>query len=158
MEETENPIDVRPFDSFEEALKIASILNDCNVTWAFVGGIAVAVHGYIRATEDVDVVILLTDLKKIDSALKKEGYIINEEPIKFNDGFELFRRVLIRGSFYFVLDLLISPEQDGIFEGCLFSKFQNKDVRVISKSKLLQMKRSAGRPKDILDIDALTKG
>jgi hypothetical protein len=151
------PSNIEPFDSFEEALNIATILNECKAQWAFAGGIAVAVHGHIRATENVDVVILASDLEIIDQSLEKAGFIINSQPMTFNDGFLLYRRVLIRESFYFVLDLLIAPEGYNIFEDCLKSVFMGKDVKVISRHNLLRMKKSAGRPKDLQDIEALSK-
>jgi hypothetical protein len=158
LEDNKHSKKVEPFDSFEEALNIAQILNECKANWAFVGGIAVAVHGFIRATEDVDVVIAANDLEAIDHALKKSGYIINPEPLQFSDGFILHRRVLIRASFYFILDLLISPDQESIFENCLETTLMEKSVKVISKENLLKMKKSAGRVKDLLDIEALSGG
>lgn len=64
----------------------------------------------------------------------------------------------MRNLFYFVLDLLIVPENYNIFEDCIKSIFMGKDVKVISRANLLRMKKSAGRPKDLQDIEALTKG
>ena len=41
----------------EEAVNLAKTLDRSNIKWAFIGGVAVGIHGYIRATEDIDIII-----------------------------------------------------------------------------------------------------
>lgn len=146
------------FDSFSEALEIARMLNYTKTSWAFCGGIAVAVHGFIRATEDVDIIILAEELNVIDKELEKKGWIINKQPLAFKDGSQCFRRVKIQGSEHFILDLMIAPPGENYLEGKSEALFAGEKVYVISKEKLIKMKRKANRDKDIMDIEALTKG
>ena len=95
---------------FEEALNISRILSESNIRWTFAGGIAVGIHGYIRATEVIDIVIDKNDLRELDQKLEHAGFIINQEPIQFKDGFTAFRRMKIVGKDYMVLDILIPPD------------------------------------------------
>lgn len=81
------------FNILEEATKIADLFKQKNIEWAFVGGIAVGIHGYIRATDDMDIIIHEKDLPDIDGLLTQEGYLINESPISFSDGYRCFRRL-----------------------------------------------------------------
>ena len=43
-----------------------------------------------------------------------------------------------------------------LFKGLAIENLMGEKVNVISKTNLLKMKRSAGRPKDMLDIEALS--
>jgi hypothetical protein len=40
----------------EAGLKLAEIANRNDIAWAFAGGIAMHIYGYVRATTDVDVI------------------------------------------------------------------------------------------------------
>ena len=63
-------------------MKLASLeaiikaLNDGNVRYLVAGGLAVSAHGYIRATQDVDLVLALEpdNILRAFGALAKQGY------------------------------------------------------------------------------------
>jgi hypothetical protein len=54
--------------------RIAKHLNDLGIAYAVVGGLALNAHGYRRFTEDVDVLVTLSDLKRIHQELEGRGY------------------------------------------------------------------------------------
>jgi len=146
-------------DLLTEALAISTLLDESGLRWMFVGGVAVGIHGYIRATEDIDIVIDEEDLQKIDPILGKNGFIINEAPIKFDDGFTLHRRVKISGDEYFVVDLLVPPEEKkDMLSHRIEGTVAGSRVYVASKEDLIQMKRGANRLQDKVDISELEKG
>lgn len=144
-------------DILNEAMSLAKLLGSSDIEWAFVGGVAVGIHGFVRATEDIDIVVNPKDLEKLDGLLKRNGFIINKKPIQFSDGFKLYRRIKVFGKDFFMLDVMIPPDdfqkmlldrQEGLIAGV--------KVYVVSKAELIRMKKGAGRAKDQMDIAALT--
>lgn len=51
-----------------------SILHANGVQYALIGGLALALHKVIRATQDVDLLVDAADADKADQALKQHGY------------------------------------------------------------------------------------
>ncbi len=51
-----------------------AILHSIGAPYALIGGLALALHKVIRATQDVDLLVDATDGDKIDAALKEHGY------------------------------------------------------------------------------------
>ena len=144
-------------DILKEASKIAEELNTAHIEWAFVGGIAVGIYGFVRATEDIDIIIKESDLIEIDKILEKNGFLINESPNIFLDGFKCFRRLKFdQDNSFFMLDILVHSE---LSEKYLKNKIEGKistiKSYVISKNDLIAMKQKANRPKDHIDIESL---
>ena len=55
--------------------KITARLVNLDVPYALVGGMALSAHGYIRTTDDVDLLVTPEDLKIIHEALDGLGYV-----------------------------------------------------------------------------------
>lgn len=145
-------------DILREAVTLGKLLGQLDITWAFIGGVAVGIHGYIRATEDIDIILNISDLDKLDTILKDQGYIIHKDSINFEDGFRLFRRVKIIGEEYFVLDALVPPEEfNFLFENRFEGLLDETKIFVISKENLLWLKKHTGRKIDLADAEALEK-
>jgi predicted nucleotidyltransferase len=150
--------DNNTIDILQEALTLGKLLAASGIAWAFAGGIAVGIHGYIRATEDVDIVIDPQCLDKLDRVLKENDYIIGKDPIPFKDGFSVHRRVKIAGSDYFVLDVMIPPPGfNSLLDNRVEGRIDGFPVYVVSRQDLIEMKKLAGRSKDLADIAELEK-
>ena len=54
--------------------EIASVLNNINASFALIGGLALASHNVIRATQDVDLLVALEKADEIEIELTKLGY------------------------------------------------------------------------------------
>lgn len=142
---------------FQEATKISNQLNKSKINWAFVGGIAVGIYGFIRATEDIDIIIIENELQKIDKILIKEGFVINNSPMEFSDGFKCHRRLKFfdEGN-YFILDLLMHPtESSRILSNKIKGQFNQQDAFIVSKDDLIKMKQKANPTKDQIDVENL---
>lgn len=137
------------------------------INYMIVGGYAVNFHGHARNTVDIDLIIKFTlaNLKKIERLLKAKG-MVSKLPIDavsiYNFRQEYIEnRNLIAWNFYNEndpmdqVDILISHDI-GDFK---VEKFlvEDLEIKVIAKEDLLTMKKQAGRPKDQLDIQELTK-
>lgn len=153
--------------------EIVKTLDEAGVSFITVGGIAVNEHGYGRNTFDVDLVIRLTreSILRAFAALEAIGYS-PRVPItaeQFSEPEQ--RRRLIEEKQMKVLnfwsdrhretplDIFVSEPFDYAEE---YEQAETREispglcVRVVSLPMLLEMKRVAGRPKDLADIDELS--
>ncbi|MCP4914995.1 MAG: hypothetical protein GY909_17895 [Oligoflexia bacterium] len=137
------------------------------INYMIVGGYAVNFHGFSRNTVDIDLVIkfTLSNLKKIERLLNEMG-MISKLPIdavsvfKFRDEY-IKNRNLMAWNFYNKddptdqVDILITHDVSD-FKSEKF-RVGDLEIKVISKSDLIKMKKESGREKDLLDIKELTK-
>ncbi|HEY2810667.1 MAG TPA: DUF6036 family nucleotidyltransferase [Rhabdochlamydiaceae bacterium] len=145
--------------------RICFALEKANVPYAIVGGHAVALHGAIRGTVDVDVVIewSLKNLQNTENAFKKIGLvslipITAEALFHFRDEY-IQNRNLIAWNFYESsnplnqVDLVINYD----FSARNAKKIETSQgaIRILSLSELIKMKEAAGRPQDLEDVKAL---
>lgn len=147
--------------------KVCQSLENANVSYAIVGGYAVALHGAVRGTVDVDIVIAWTreNLQNTEKALNQIG-LVSQLPLHAQNVFEskneyVEKRNLIAWHFYNPsnpleqVDLIITYDlQDKKIES--ISTPVGK-INVLSRNDLIAMKRKSGRPQDLEDIKALEK-
>lgn len=151
--------------------KVFRELNKAKVDYLVVGGVAVNLHGYIRFTGDLDLLILLNEknIQKMDKVMKKLGYhprlpVSIHELSKRERVREWFKKKNLR-AFTFMPPRNNPLEIDIIIEESLKFSIIKKDktvkqiekvrIPVVSIEQLLKMKRKAGRSNDIQDIKAL---
>ncbi len=146
------PIELPP--DFSEFLRL---LNAHGVDYLLVGGYAVAIHGYARATVDMDVWVACQqpNAERIVAALREFGFDLPEVSA---DLFLRRERVVRMGVAPLRIELLTSI--DGVeFAGCqrrvVEVRLDGIDVPVISLGDLRANKRAAGRTKDLLDLENL---
>ncbi len=137
-----------------------------------VGGLAVNLHGFIRSTADMDILIEMSDenLKKAVTIFKKQGYHVKQpvDPMGIADA--KTRRDWIQNkhmkAFNFYKDDEFK-EVDIIIESpvsfieaktsALSIKIDNMRLPLISINNLIKMKRGTGRAVDKFDIEELKK-
>lgn len=148
MEQIEFPQD------FSEFLKL---LNDHSVEYLLVGGFAVAIHGYPRATSDMDVWVSrsLANAEKIVACLRAFGFDLPELSVEI---FMKEDQVVRMGNAPMRIEIL--TDIDGvIFSECAqrstTETIGGQQVPVISLDDLKTNKRASGRHKDIADLDNL---
>jgi predicted nucleotidyltransferase len=151
---------------------IARTLNEAQVRYLIVGGLAVAAHGYGRATFDVDLVIQLEfdNVMRTMDALESVGYRpVN--PVRSRDFADAaVRETWIRDKQMVVfqlrsdrhretsIDIFVSEPFDFNveYERALIGELVSQvPVRFVCLETLLQMKETAGRAKDQEDIRQL---
>lgn len=153
--------------------QIVQALVDAEVGFVLVGGFAVQLHGFIRSTLDIDLVVAMddTNLSKfvevcksfglapvipapID-ALKNAAQIEQWHREKGMLAFAL-REPGVAGS---VIDVLVRSDvsYERLMTQAVMMPLFGRQVATASIDHLLEMKRVANRPKDRLDIDALEK-
>jgi predicted nucleotidyltransferase len=144
---------------------ILQALADSGVEFILVGGVAAGVHGSARSTLDVDVVYRRTpdNLARLVAALSPhEPYLRGAPPgLPFRFDVETVRRGL---NFTLTtrlgdLDLLGEVTGGGGFEALLrhseHVRLFDRSILCLGLPKLIEVKRAAGRPKDLEAIAEL---
>lgn len=122
----------------EAGLKLAGIANRAEIRWAFAGGIAMHIYGYVRATSDVD--MIGSELLGLESKKKLsfggESYLV-----------EVGERVI-------TVDWIVrNDEHAEFYMTALAEALEIKSgLRIIAPEWLVIIKHLAGRPKDQLDL------
>ncbi len=142
-------------------------LEKYRIKYAVVGGYAVALHGAVRGTVDIDIVIVLSRkaFEATEAALKEIGLesrlpVIAKDVFAFRKEY-IQKRNLIAWSFVNpnnpleVVDILITEDVKKI-------NVVNKHafgliIKVVAIPDLIAIKKKAGRPQDLEDIKALEK-
>ncbi|MEM9186466.1 MAG: DUF6036 family nucleotidyltransferase [Planctomycetota bacterium] len=148
MDEIELPADFKEF--FE-------LLNSEKVEYLLVGGFAVALHGYVRSTSDIDAWVAATEenAPKVVTVLRRFGFshdsakesMFKQEGKVFQIGLPPMR-----------IDLL--TKVSGVDFATAYSRREAKSVgnltlQVISLEDLRANKLASGRNKDLADLDNL---
>lgn len=134
---------------------ILQAFSDESVAYLLVGAYALAVHGYPRATGDIDLWINPTpeNAAKVMRALAHFGAPVSQ--INPSD-FETPDVVLQIGIEPNRIDILTELSGVDDFESTWSARIEvsieGLDIPVISKAALIRNKQSTGRPKDIADL------
>jgi predicted nucleotidyltransferase len=130
-------------------------LNAHRVEFVIIGATAFPIHGYARATLDIDLFIRPEpeNASRLLEALTDFGYDISD--ITLED--LLTKKVLIR---QYLVETDIHPFVTGatfdqIWENRVSGTYGNEKVFYASLDDLITMKQAAGRPKDFEDLKIL---
>ena len=148
-------------------LKIIKILKKYKVPYALVGGHAVALHGAVRGTIDIDIITKwnLKNLKLIELALN-EINLFSRLPISAEDLFN-FKDEYIKNKNLIAWNFINHNNPSELVDIIITFDLTNRSVKkimvkdesinILSKKDLIEMKKISGRKQDLIDIDALEK-
>ena len=150
---------------------ILGALNDADVRYLIVGGLAVVAHGYVRYTHDVDIVLNLerANVLRAMKALEKIGYrpLVPVNAAEFAD--EEKRHAWITQKNMLVFQMR-KPDSDSTpldifteepfpfaheYTHAVWEEVVGIRAPVLRYEELINLKRSSGRPNDLADIDQL---
>lgn len=136
---------------------LLKLLKEHRVDFVIIGATAFPVHGYARATLDIDIFIRPTKVnaERTWAALKAFGYDLAE--VKKED--LLKKKLLIR---QYVVETDIHPFAKGttfeeVWKNRVRAKFGDTFVNFASLENLIKMKRAAARPQDLEDLKYLLR-
>lgn len=151
---------------------VVQSLNEAGVRYLVVGGVAVVAHGYVRFTADLDLVLdpKPEALRRAVIALSAISYR-PRAPVAFEDFADETKRLAwaaekgltvfsIRSDVHSGTEVDLFAESPFDFEAA-YSRCSRFDVSegivatVLGLSDLINMKRKAGRPLDMIDLAAL---
>ncbi len=147
---------------YDEFKALIDVLNREGIDYAVCGGVAVAFHGYPRLTDDIDILVQEEDLARIAEIVKEVGFVFDAGRIPFDVGKpnqrEIQRISKIVGNDALTLDLLIVESvYQSVWDNRGSFSWEGRQLGLVSLDGLLEMKHIAGRNKDLLDIDELTR-
>lgn len=153
--------------------KFFRTLNEKELKYLVAGGIAVNLHGFARATGDLDILIALTDkeISKFIEAVKKLE-LIPRLPVKMEDFADAKKRKEWIHTKNMKVFSVYNPENpmehidvmideiinfDKAYENRVVMHSKKLEIPVISIPDLIKMKEAAGRERDLIDVKALKK-
>lgn len=147
--------------------EIVDAFRASRIKYALVGGYALALHGIVRATVDVDLVLGLTlkDFRAAEEALAKLG-LQSRLPIRAQDVIKMreeyiTNRNLIAWSFVDYknparqVDILIDRDLGDLDVQSI--SVSGRKISVATLPCLLKMKEEAGRPQDLVDAENIRR-
>jgi hypothetical protein len=134
-------------------------LNDHEVRYILVGGYAVVLHGYPRTTGDMDLWVerSLENYRKIQKAFDQFGmpvFDMNEQNFILHPIWDVFTF----GNPPVAIDIMTRLEGldfTTAFERSVIFEDEDLKIRTIHKNDLIQAKKTAGRSKDLNDLENL---
>ncbi|MFB0552723.1 MAG: nucleotidyltransferase [Phycisphaerae bacterium] len=140
-----------------DAEQLLKLLKENHVKFVIIGATAFPVHGYSRATLDIDIFIKpeKTNAQRTLKALKEFGYDVTDLTID-----ELLtKKVLIR---QYLIETDIHPIVTGatfekVWKNKVKAKFGKTFVWFACLDDLITMKKAASRTKDVEDLKYLRK-
>jgi predicted nucleotidyltransferase len=146
-------------------------LNDADVHYLIIGGLAVVAHGYVRFTQDIDVVIQLEreNVLRAMNALTAIGYrpLIPVDPAEFAD--ETLRQRW-RDEKGMIVFQMLNPQRESTridifvtepfvfeeeFERAKRYNWGDLQAPVLRIEALIAMKQATSRPQDLADAALL---
>ena len=152
---------------------IFRLLNEADVRYVVVGGIAVNLHGYHRATGDLDIAMSMTDRDILEfvRVAKMHGFV-PRVPVAMEDFANREKRedwIHQKNMKVFTvynpkkqmehIDIMTEEIVDfeSLFKDRVMTSYRAIPIPVASIPHLIQMKEHAGRDRDRMDIQALRK-
>lgn len=141
-----------------ELRAVAEALDKAGVPFSIIGGWAVAFHGHVRFTEDIDLQIDRADIDRIRPVLKQCGFLIDNGWIPLpSQGIEFYRMGKILDKEVLVIDLQpVEPTSKPWTDKRLF-EWRGIKACVISLDDLIEMKSRSQRGKDRNDVEELER-
>lgn len=146
---------------------VCRALGDAEVDYALVGGQAVALHGVVRGTIDVDVALRWSAsmLRRAEAALRGIG-LVSQLPLTAADVFEhrddyVANRRMLAWNFHDPdaplrqVDIVIAYDLAG--RRTQQVELEDCTAWVLAVGDLIDMKRRSGRAQDLADVEALRK-
>jgi hypothetical protein len=139
---------------------LLSAFNDRGVEYLVVGAHALAAHGHVRATKDLDVLVRPdpANAARVLAALKGFGAPLHglTEADLASPG--LVFQIGVPPVRIDVLTAIDGVEFEEAWGARLRTRLADLEITVISKEHLIRNKRAAGRLQDLADVERLEQG
>jgi hypothetical protein len=143
-------------EDFEEFLKL---LNKKKVKYLIVGGYAVAFHGYVRATKDLDILFNNSppNILRLKQVLNDFGFPVdNLKHVAFSGQGQIIRMgvspVMIE-----LINAISGVSFKTAWTNRVAGVYGKTKVWYLSKPDLMKNKKASGRPRDIADVEELKR-
>lgn len=147
--------------------RVCDAISAAGIRYAIAGGYAVALHGAVRGTVDIDLVLHLreSDFTGAEKALLTLGLrprlpVGASEVFRFREEY-IRNRNLLAWSFANpsnpaeIVDILIAEDLASF--DIVKVRAGGRELPLVSRKDLIAMKRRSGRPQDLSDVEALER-
>ena len=129
------------------------------IPYALCGGMAMAVHGFVRATEDIDILVPPDALDRALGAARAAGFDIENPPMKFAGGAVPMHRVCKAepgaGDLLALDILIVTPATSAIWDSRFRAPWEHGTLAVLSSGGLIALKSLRNSLQDQADIARL---
>lgn len=136
---------------------LLAVFNAQNVDYLVVGAHALAAHGHVRATKDLDIWVRPdpSNAPRVLKALREFGAPLHDlSEMDLRSGGLIFQ-IGVEPVRIDVLTSISGVDFSEAWGERVLSRFSGIPVAVLSKRHLMQNKRAAGRKQDLADVDWL---
>ncbi|MFT4554834.1 MAG: hypothetical protein ACI93T_000976 [Porticoccaceae bacterium] len=149
-------------DLREELNQLIESLNREQIPYALCGGMALAVHGHPRFTQDLDLLIQESDLQRLIEVAERLGYRDLSGWLRFNAGTDretkLYRLLKPLGTESLILDLIcVTSQFEDVWQGRTQFHLAGRPLTVVSRNGLRTMKQISNRVQDLVDLEKLNE-
>lgn len=143
----------------ETVRRLATRLNAEGISYALVGGMALGEHGYVRMTEDVDVLLTPEGLARFQERFVGRGYVSTHPVARAFRDVESRVRIEVRVSGDYPGDGRPKPVR---FPDPGVASVTSDDLQTLSLAKVVELKLASGmtaphRLRDLADVQELIK-
>lgn len=149
-------------DLYDEFRALIEQLDVRGFDYAVCGGMAMAVHGHLRATIDIDLLIQEESLDPLLATARAAGYNIRGKDLSFANGAVEIRRVSKidpESGDILSLDLLLTtPAIESVWKSRVDADWEGTKLTVVSRDGLIALKQLRNSQQDLADIAVLVSG
>jgi hypothetical protein len=143
-------------DFFEELKRLIGALEGAGLDYALCGGVALAIHGAPRATQDIDLLLRPEDVPRLREVVFPLGFTLESFPMDFASGLTIQRFTKLIEGQPLMLDVLFVAGPIGtVWASRQSAEFEGGTIRVVSREGLIALKLAAARPQDLADVKRL---
>jgi len=144
-------------DLYDEFSTLIGTLEAARADYAVCGGLAMAIHGFPRATIDIDLVVPPNAAERVLACARGLDYTIPADPMSFAGGAVEIRRVtkIDRGDLLSLDLLLVTPAIEHVWNERTRVVWERGELWVVSRQGLVNLKRLRGSGQDQDDIKLL---
>ena len=142
-----------------DAVRVA--LDRSQIAYALCGGLAVGVHGFPRATVDIDLLVPRDEEERVYEAVAPLGYTVKAKEMHFDGGATEIRRVSkidpADGEVLMLDLLLVTPALQVVWDTRERFLWKGRELWVVSPDGLIALKQRRSSATDLADIENLTQ-
>ena len=147
------------FSIHAELQALTDRLHTEEIPYALCGALALAVHGYPRATLDIDLLALSGSGERILQCGRMLGFTLEAAPMQFSRGAVRIKRLskaVAGNEDVLMLDVLsLSPEIEGEITTETLD-WEGTTLRTVDRESLIRLKMLRGSAQDLADVEKLT--
>lgn len=143
---------------YDEFFSIIEAFENNNISYAVIGGFAMAFHSTPRFTDDIDILISHSDLANAKKILRKLNFFQSTDPHPFlKVNLLLHRFVKTLENDYLVVDILCSEEKQfsKMVENAIKKEWEKGVVSIVNQKDLIYLKKIRNSDQDKVDIKKL---